>query len=175
IGSARMLPLRDCIEQLDKATRRHLAGKLAVPILVDLYTRNVDDRQRELREFTFADSLLAHHLQRPSELGMIADQFDLLQLIYYLRFVCVPEVTQVSPAFQNSQALEDERLAVCGLLARLDKSNAKLYEREIDEINRRQLIQRGVRQVEQSKISIDLEPLRRWARRNLKDSFTRLK
>jgi hypothetical protein len=173
IGSVRMLPLRDCIDRMDKKTSKHLAHKLPTPILLDLFTRNIDDRQRELREFTYEDFLIAHGVERPSELGTIADDFDRRELVYYLRFVCVPEVMQVSPAFQNSQSLEDERLEVCTLLVDLDKSNVKVYEREIDEITRRQLIQRGVRQVERSKISIDLDPLRRWAHRSLKDSFTR--
>lgn len=175
IGSVRMFPLPECIDRMTKAFRRQFAAKLSMPILLDLFARHIDDRQRELREFTYEDFLLAHSLSRPSELEALKNKLDPRQLIYYLRFVCVPEVMQVSPTFQNSQSLEDERLAVCSLLAVLDKPNAKIYEREIDEITRRQLIQRGVRQVEQSKISIDLEPLRRWARRNLIDSFAKVK
>jgi hypothetical protein len=175
VGAIRMLPLRECIDHLSKSVRRKLAHKLSTSILLDLFTRYVDDRQRELREFTYEDFLLAHSLRRPSDLALSADLHPLPQLIYYLRYVCVPEVMQVSPAFQSSQSLEDERLSICTLLTRLDKANAKVYEREIDEITRRQLIQRGVRQAEQSKISIDLEPLRRWARRTLTESFARVK
>jgi hypothetical protein len=116
---------------------------------------------------------LLHKLKRPSELRTLASQFALRQLVYYLHYICVPEVMEVSTSFSSSQEVENERLMVCRLLIEIDPANANDYEAELREITRKQVIQGGIRQVEQSKVSLDLEPVRRWAERHLKESFAR--
>jgi hypothetical protein len=172
-GCIRMLPLKESVAKLNKNELKKLASKLTTPIILDLFTRFIDDRRGDLRGYTYEDFLLAHGLKKPSELSTKAGEFPRDQLIYYLRHICVPNVMQISTAFQSSRELEDERLAVCAALLTLDKDNANEYEAEIREITRRQIIDRGVRQIEQSKISVDTEPLRRWADRTLKESFLR--
>ena len=168
-----MLPIRECALKLGKEARKRIAGKLTTPIFYDLHARYIDDRPRDLRGYTYEDFLIAHGLERPSELRSIMERFPKEQLVYYLRYVCVPDVMQVSTEFQRSRDLEDERLAVCSLLLDIDKENSNDYETEIREITRKQIIHGGVLQIEQSKISIDVEPIRRWAERNLKESFAR--
>jgi len=167
------LPIAACIERLDKPTRKALAHQLQIPILFDFYSRYVDDRYDNIRSYAYEDFLFAHTLERPSQLeGRIAE-FDRDMLAYYLRAVCVPTIMQISTVFDGTRDLEDERLAVCSLLTKLDEPHAKDYESEIREITRRQIIHRGVRHVEQSKLFVNLPVIRRWADRNLKESFGR--
>ncbi len=172
-GCVRMMPIEECTAALNKAALKKQANLIVTPILFDLHARYVDDRVRDLRGYTYEDFLLTHGLDRPSQLRSVLAEFDPQLLIYYLRYVCVPEVMQISTAFQSSREVEDERLAVCSLLSEIDKTEASEYENEIREITRKQIIHGGVRQVEQSKISIDVEPLRRWAERNIKDAYNR--
>jgi hypothetical protein len=80
---------------------------------------------------------------------------------------------QLYTIFEHSRAVEVERVAICNLLKELDPSNTGVYDAEIREITRRQSISAGLRQVEESKIWIDEEPLRRWAEKTLQESFIR--
>src|ERR1017187_2152935 len=168
-----ILPLAACAERLDKAYRKSFAAKLSTPILLDLYSRYVDDRLENLRSYAYEDFLLAEGLERPSELKDRLAHFGQASITYYLRKVCVPNIMQISTAFSGTTDLEDERVAVCSMLIQIDHRNAEDYESEIREITRRQIIQRGVRHVEQSKVFVNLPYIRRWADRNLKENFAR--
>ena len=161
------------MDLLDKPTRKRLAHKLSTPIILDLFSRYRDDGRDNIRAYAYEDLLLAHGLERPSQLRGKSGLFDKQLLIYYLRNLCIPEVMQNSAVFRGSRELEDERSAVCALLIELDDANVKEYEGEIREITRSQIIQRGVRHAEQSKIFVDIPAVKRWAERHLKESFAR--
>lgn len=169
----RALPTSSCARFLNKINRRRLAGRLSTPIILDLHSRNFDNDYDLVRSYAYEDFLIAHNVDRPSQLAPRVNDFDKVQLVYYLRYICIPTVMQVSSAFQGTRELEEERLAVASLLIKLDPDQTKLYETEIREITRRQLIQRGLRHVEQSKIFVDLVAIRRWADNNIKEAFNR--
>jgi hypothetical protein len=168
-----MLPMTECINALDKELARRVAHRLSTPIILDLFTRFINDSRVSQRRYAYDDFLIVNGMKRPSDLRSRVGDFNRPQLVYYLRYVCVPQVMEISISFENSQQVEDERLLVCTLLIEVDAANANEYEAEIREITKKQVIQGGIRQVEQSKLSIDLEPVRRWAERNLKDNFMR--
>jgi hypothetical protein len=94
-----ILPVEECASKLDKSTRVRLASSLSVPILLDLYSRHISFRFDDQRSYAYEDFLFAHGLSRPSELRTKRTEFDVRQLVYYLRFVCVPEIMEVSTAF----------------------------------------------------------------------------
>jgi len=168
-----MLPVKECAFILDKKRRSVLAGRLSTPIMLDLYTRKHDFKYASERNYAYEDFLLAHGLEKPSQLRTQSQNFDQSMLLYYLRLICVPEVMQDSTAFDSSRELDEERLAVCAILADIDPDNLEEYEQEIRDITRQLVIRRGVRAVEQSKLFVDMSAIRRWADKNLKESFAR--
>lgn len=172
-GLTDMMPIIECTDLLSKKIRRELAGNIAVPIILSLRSRYYDDSLEKILSYAYEDFLLAHGVERPSELMGLQTEFERSQLVYYLRFVCVPEIMKVSSIYDGTVDLQDERLAVCSLLLALDDKNAKSYESEIRELTRAQVIRGGVRFVEQSKMSIDVLALRKWADKKLKESFVR--
>jgi hypothetical protein len=171
-SSYRLMPVQRCVNSLDENAITSLASHISYPILLDLFSRHVEDRPTELR-YAHEDFLAAHGIERPSQITALAWTFDELQLIYYLRYVCIPRVMQLSITFANSKEVEDERVAVCTFLKQLDTGHAGVYDAEIREVTRRQSIFLGLRQVEQSKIWIDQEPLKQWAQKTLLESFGR--
>lgn len=170
---SQLLPIRQAATLLNKQTRKQLAAKLSTPILLDLYSRGVDDKFNKPRAYAYEDFLIAHKLERPSQLGDCYTLFELGQVIYYLRFVCSPSVMQSSSVFSGTRQVEEERLAVLSLLARIDPDNGNDYRAEIRDITRNQIIRQGVRQVEQSKIFANIALIRKWANSNLRESFNR--
>ncbi len=83
---------------------------------MDIYTRFINDSRISQRRYAYDDFLTAHGLKRPSELRTLIAEVDRNQLVYYLRYICVPEVMEISISFENSQQVEDERLMVARLL-----------------------------------------------------------
>lgn len=168
----RMMPIAECVRQFDEEFLAQNAGDLAIPVLFDLMTRHGEDHLTDLR-YAHEDFLLSRGIEKPSDLASNHAGLRKDQLIYYLKHVCVPSVMHLSVAFDSSRALENERVAVCRLLKELDSKDASVYDAEIRELTRKQNIHRGLREVEQSKIWIDQEPLRRWAEKNLHENFLR--
>jgi len=173
LGALDLMPISECVNLMSKEVCKQLASKISVPIIFSLNSRHYDDKFEKELSYAYEDFLLAHGWERPSQLIEMVENIDSKQLIYYLRYVCVPKIIKVSSEFDGSIAVQNERLAVCSILLELDPPNAELYETEIREITRAQAIRRGVRHVEQSKMSIDLPALRKWADKKLKESFLR--
>lgn len=167
------LPIRQAAAILSKDLRKQLAAKLSTPILLDLYSRGVDNTLNKPRAYAYEDFLIAHKMERPSQLAHCYELFALDQIIYYLRFLCSQAVMQSSSAYSGTRDVEDERLAVLSLLIKIDPDNGNDYRAEIRDITRNQMIRQGVRQVEQSKIFANIALISKWANSNLKESFNR--
>lgn len=167
------LPIPECSALLTKEVCKKLAGKLFVPVVLSLNSRYYDDGMDKQLSYAYEDFLMSLGWEVPSQLSAIAGELDKSQLVYYLRYVCIPQLMKVSSEFKGSIAVQDERLAVCSMLLNLDPENSLAYEYEIKQITRAQAVRKGVRHVEQSKISIDLPALRKWAEKKLKESFFR--
>jgi len=170
---AQMLPLSECVGLFDHDLRQTCNGRLSTPILFSLASKHSDSSDAAALSDSYEDFLIANSMSRPSELRGHLSDFPRKQLIYYLREICVPSVMHLSTAFSASRELEDERIAICSLLAQIDESNGKVYETEARDITRTQTIRQGVRRAEQSKIYVDLDAISRWAEINLKEKFAR--
>jgi hypothetical protein len=172
-GVIPFMPIERCVRSLDKVLRRRLSPQLSLPIVFDLCSRHYSDDFDNFRSYAYEDFLIAQGLSRPSQLRGRESAFDNALLIYYLANLCTPEIMRISRAFKSSKDLENERLAVCGLLIEMDPENTEVYDLEIQKITRSQLIQRAIGQVDKSKIFIDTAAVRRWADKELKESFAR--
>lgn len=170
-----LLPIHLCAEKLDKPTRKTLAHKITTPVILSHYSINYDEEYDKPLAYAYEDFLLKNNLRKPSETPKISENIDQNLLIHYLRYVCTPEIMKISTEFTGSAEVQEERLAVCSLLLEIDHQNSKEYESEIREITRAQIIRKGVRHVEQSKMSIDTATIRKWADKKFKESFLRYK
>ena len=56
---ARMLPITSCVEALDRPLLRALAATLSTPIILDLFTRLVNDSRISQRRYAYDDFLIA--------------------------------------------------------------------------------------------------------------------
>jgi hypothetical protein len=167
-----VLPITAIAASVDREVRLSLSHELAVPIFYDIYSSHIDSEYDSERVYTTEDFLLRHGVQRPSELDKIAEDFDRAQLIYFLRYVCIESVLDTHLAYSGSQSVRNERIAICKLLSRLDPGESDVYQVEIKDLLRKSMTQRRMREVEQSKIHIDLDGIRRTAE-TLRESFER--
>jgi hypothetical protein len=77
--------------------------------------------------------------------------------------------------FESSHEVAEERLDICQRLLTLDPESVAIYHTEIKDISRRLVIRRRIKEVEQSKVYIDVERLRKEAVEQVRDSYARYK
>jgi hypothetical protein len=142
-------------------------------ILNSIYVAEYQPRGLHLRSDVTEDFLISKGLQRPSQLEAIADQFDLKQLVYFLGEVCKEQTLDTWVEFSSSQDVASERVEICRLVTELMPESKDVYQAEIREIMQRLQIKKRLREIDQSKIYVDIESVKRSARNDLKDSFAR--
>jgi hypothetical protein len=166
----RSLPVDRLAHVIGKRTRP-LAHSLSLPIFFDIYAKGGANAQDPRRRYAYEDFLAAHTLSRPSELARLASTLPRKYLVYFLRYVCVENVLDMSLTFSSSREVAEERAAICRLLIQIDPASRDLYEVEIASIVRQLTMQRRVREIEQSKIYVDMDGVRSSVTRSLRPVF----
>jgi hypothetical protein len=168
-----LMPLKDIVQAISKEDYARLAGDLSLSIIYDLYSKHVLNDREAQRAYAYEDFLLAHGMNKPSELKDIFADFDKEKLLYFLRHLCIEAIMDNSTVFDNSREVAEERLGVCRQLTLLDPDNLDAYQTEIKAILRRLMIRRRLRQYDQSKIYVDTESIKSSPSKTLRENFTR--
>ena len=170
-----IVPLRPILSGVRWRQLRYLRDRIEIPIIFDLYWRTVEESEHETnRRIAYDEFLAAHQCRRPTDLKSIADRFSPDALQYFLRNVCVQEVMDVSfDVYESSRELEEERIAVCQWLSEIDHRRRSEYSQEIVALTNLLNIQDGLRDVDNSRIYVNLEAIERWARKEVSESFNR--
>ena len=172
-----ILPIRTILAGVRWRQVKHLKADLAVPIVFDLYWRTIGENEHDTnRRIAYDEFLLAHNCRRPTELRKLVSEFEKKQLVYFLSNVCVQEVMDVSfDVYKSSREIEEERIAVCIWISELRPDLEPLFSEEIVAITKILNIQDGIRDVDSSRIYVDLEAISRWAKNELMENFLRYK
>ena len=169
----RMLPIRRAVGAISDHLASSIQSVLALAIVYDLYLRFIADDRPYIRSDAYEDFLSSKGCERPSELQLPLQDDDPRRVVYFLRYVCIPEVMHDSDAFRSSKELLEERLRILAILRAHDGKNAAHYDTEIRDITRFQIVQQGLLHVERSKFAINTQPIRKSADKNLKESYQR--
>ncbi|TQR17454.1 hypothetical protein [Psychrobacillus soli] len=159
----------DHLEIIDKDN-----SNIDYPIVYELFTRYVGSEKEELRSDILEDFLNSFDVELVSELKEIElNIFDKNKLIYFLKEVCVIDVLSKLWNIDTEHEAEEERIAICNLLAKIDSNNVEVYTEEIKEITRIKRIKTVKRAIETSKIYIDENGLKNLLKRSLKETYVR--
>tara|TARA_R110000851_G_scaffold253360_1_gene405807 strand:- start:33 stop:2807 length:2775 start_codon:yes stop_codon:yes gene_type:complete len=170
----RKLPFLKVHEKIDKMFRRRFSGIIELSIFYDIVTEIFGEDVSNLRAYAYEDYLISIGINKPSEWQPRQGQ-DRRKEVYFFRNVCVKEVMQFSIFFSSSKQLQEERIRICNLLIELDPESSEVYENELRALVRNSHIQSAVKQLQQSKISIEENEIRRWAQEAFVQDFSRLK
>ncbi len=168
-----LIPLTNLAKAIDKSCRKRLRREICLPIIYDLYSHYVGNDFDNLRNYAYEDFLLTNGIERPSDLKNIAERYERINLIYFLENIALESVMDVSTVFEGSQDIAAERVKVCEYLIEINEARTELYQVEIDEINRRLMLQRRSREVELSKIYVDTESIKKKVAGSVGESFNR--
>ncbi|MBV5284052.1 MAG: hypothetical protein JZU53_16640 [Paludibacter sp.] len=170
------LPLNEIISIIKTGSKEwNLVNSfIDLSIVYDACVKYVDNKYENQRRFAYEDFLTNNGANKPSELSSKIDSFDRDKIIYYLRYICIESTMDTSDAFENgSQEVLDERLAICRLLVEIDTNNEEIYKVEIKDLLRRQVIASRRKEVDQSRIYVDIQSVKDQAESEIKENFER--
>ncbi|MGO4335581.1 hypothetical protein AB4037_11755 [Labrys sp. KB_33_2] len=164
-------------DSVSSDTANSLLGDLAIVIVLDAYSRVISPNRDPERADSFNDFLRANRLRFASDINAVDIRFPPLQLMHFWQFVCVPEVLDQSLALTSTRAVEDERAKILVLTTELMQSQGvspppQLME-ELREIRTRQAVRDTTLQLDQSKIYVNVEGIKRSIAVSMKESWLR--
>lgn len=168
-----ILPIKEVADQLEDPAS--WPDTIAVPLLFELFVTNcAGDRLSHLR-YAFEKFQLRNNIDTPSDLALRIDAFGKQYVIAYLDRVWRPEIMRQTILYQGTREIEDARIKVCRLLAELDPPNSSRYLEEIKERVKKLEIAKGTTLIQQSKVYVDVEAIKKSLRSKLGDSYARYK
>lgn len=171
------VPLVDLLAKIETTNSSALLTRiqrgLSLSIAYDAYSKKIATDRDTRRADAFEDFLEAHGLNCPSETRGKLAHFELNQLVYFLYYVCVPQVMDSASMFEGTDHLENERIAICQLLGEIDVSNRETYSDEIKKLTHRIMIRKGIHEIERSKIYVDVEGIKKSSEKNLREQYAR--
>jgi hypothetical protein len=169
--TGRLLPIKELVDALIERSEAllepdpDLLGRLPVVIVLDLFSRLISPIHEAERADAFKDFLRVQGVRHASDLVSRSADFKRSQLLYFLRHVCVPNVLDQSLALGSTRAVEDERAKVLLLLSDLTSEEGKPPSPEImdelREIRTKQVVRETTRQLDQSRIYVNVEGVKR--------------
>jgi hypothetical protein len=184
VRAAEMLILNDALyrridvpkilKEIELDGSEALKSSIAVPILYDIVTKK-NPNLRDIRRLeAYEDFLILNGISRPSELRKYHGTISAPLLIYFLRYICIQKVMDISPVFEGgSEEVENERVSVCHILAEMDQGNASIYAKEIDSITDSLILARQQHLVQSQKIYVDVEQLKSSLYQSLGEQYQR--
>ena len=154
---------------LNSGELNELTSFIELPIFYKLASK--DYYEQYVAYDTYLESL---GVNRPSEIleSCSNDQKDML---FFLKEVCTIEIMHHSYHFEGTDDIENERLTILNKLIVIDKRNEDTYIKEITELNQSINIRKAIREVNKSRITINIKQLKNSEISNVKEAFNRLK
>jgi len=99
--------------------------------------------------------LKAKNCERPQEIVKHKDSIDAAALIYFLDYVCTPEVIKYFIHLNSTKEILFERAMIYLQLIKLDTSKKENYWEEVYQITQNLAILDGIQQIDEGKIFVD--------------------
>jgi len=158
------------LKKIIESDNEELKKEISTPIVLHQYKSFINPNDIWI---AYDEFLFSYDLDYPKEIESIINEIDKSKTIYFLKNICKQEVFDSSHKFENQDQLDNERIEICSLLTRIDRDNFEDYINEISEINRNLLIRQGIKQIDESKIYVDVKGIKNFLEKDIKESFDR--
>lgn len=170
----KIFPISEIIQKM-KLERIKVKDFLSLSILYDICIKHLKVNSFIFLDLqnTYEDVLYTYNLEKPKGLLSKIDVHNRKKSIYFLRYICIPNVMDTSSEFYSSNELYEERIKICQILIELDSRNHDIYSNQIKEYTAKLFINKKMSEIEQSKIYVDIEGIKKISELKLKESYTR--
>lgn len=166
-------PIEKVLNKIEEGFFDNVSSNISLSITYDIYSKYYSTDKDTLKSDAYEDFLYSLSISRPSQIASLKNFFANEKIIYFLKNICVFNVMDNSIEFDNSEEVEQERILVCQLLSNIDPENTNEYLEEIKNITQKLMILKGMREIEKSKIYVDVEGIKKSLEKNLRESYTR--
>jgi hypothetical protein len=168
-----LIPLDGSFTALRWRQMKPQSSNIVLPIVLDLCWRLTgNDQVLSNLRYSYDAMLAASGAGNPCELE-VSREISLEQLIYFLRFVCVPQVIDMSLHIKSSRQTNELRRDICTRLSELDPTNSEEYSTETFAITRSLALQEGLQAIDSSRVYVDTAAITSFAMRELDSNLSR--
>lgn len=125
-----------------------------LPIAYAMHSQNIDDKYDSRLKYAFERFVVINGMRLPTESFTRFSEFTKEKVLFFLKYVCTPEVMKLYLEFESAREIEECRLEICNFLISED-SDIDYIQFEIKNINRNLIVRKAVKQVENSRIYVD--------------------
>jgi len=153
----------------------HFEGykKLAIDINIMLYL-HICKVSTKILSLAYRIFIRTLQLKYPNEINIA--QFESDKIVYFLRYICVRDILSKDVLnYETQNDVENERLKICKLLLMLDATNSEIYNEEIIQITQNIKIKERIREIDNSKIYVDINGLINYSLKDFEKNFSRFK
>ena len=167
-----LLPINSVVRYKDwdfwEKRYKNISTSIILSVYLSLYE---DEEQRNNLRDVYDEYMEGSGYILPHNMEDSIDKFDKDELVYFLREICVAPVMDVSIYLASTRELQDERIRVCSMLARIDPDNREEYRDEVTAITASININQGMNDLDKSRIYVDAAPLKQKAKRRYGELF----
>lgn len=168
-----VLPIASVVAALGEP--RKWPNTIAVALLFELYTAFCSEDGLAQLRFSFEKYLSDNNLGEPGDLLGRLGEVDQKAVVAFLATVWRPTVMRQTILYSGTREIEEARIKACKVLCTLDPENAGIYLEEIKERVKQLEIAKTTTLIDQSRVHVDIDAIRRSLRRSLADSYARYK
>lgn len=177
-----ILPIRQLVsgllqqhdEPLHESTTR---GQISTAIMFDIHSRYISSEHDVERADAFNDLLKKQGVSHASMLLVENDGYTVEELRYFLKYLAIPNVLDQCLDLQSTKAVEEERVAILlklgDMLEYMEQPEDEVIKEELRDIRTRQVVRETARKLDESKIYVNIEAIRRSVDVTLKETWNR--
>jgi len=124
---------------------------------------------------TYECYLIAQECFTPTELFEVINNNYNDKIIFFLSDICTLDIFKHSPFITSSKHKYSERIKVCKELAKIDSIYEIEYNDEIERLTKRLIIQKGIQEIDESKIYVNQTGIIETELKNITSIFRRFK
>lgn len=158
------------VSKIEESDSNYLKSSIYSPLLSYLQYKN--DSTNVYR--SYANFMDLNGYEIPSKIPVNDFSGNSKLLIFFLDKVCSPEVLESSVLnFHNEEEIRKERINICQRLLELDNQNEYEYIKEITEITQKIKVNKKLREIDESRIDINVKGIKNDPEIVYKENFMR--
>jgi hypothetical protein len=168
------LPIGPAMQLINFADIKALGRSLAGIVFLDVQQKLTDEDAAASRlRFATKTFLRGTPNKKPSLMIDDGNDYPPQLLIYFLRYVCIPSIIDVSLIFGTSAEVLEERQSICGVLNSIDPPNREAYEAELLGLVHNARIAAGLQIINKNRVHVDADAIVRSFVRSGNELFQR--
>lgn len=155
-------------EKLSESEESETYSNISIPILFQIY-----NQPSAVIYDAIANFLINNNVFRPSELLQYYKKWNVKEFNFLLEKCFTMENIDDSPFLNTIEILEQERIIILNYLKEVDNENSIKYNEEILKITKEASIRKGLMQIHESRIYVDVSSLSRILKLQYSEMFER--